>query len=65
MRILLTNDDGIHAAGIHALIKELHSLAEKYIAAPDRERSATGHSITVLTPSGRKKRKFPVLQQDG
>lgn len=50
MRILLTNDDGIHAQGIHALVKELSSIAEIYLAAPDRERSGTGHSITVFEP---------------
>ena len=50
MRILLTNDDGIHASGLHALIKELKSIAEIYVAAPDRERSGTGHSITVFDP---------------
>lgn len=50
MRILLTNDDGIHAQGIHALVKELSAIAEIYLAAPDRERSGTGHSITVFEP---------------
>ncbi|MEN6460627.1 MAG: 5'/3'-nucleotidase SurE [Syntrophomonas sp.] len=50
MRILLTNDDGINARGIHALINELNSLAEIYVVAPDRERSGTGHSITVFEP---------------
>lgn len=50
MRILLTNDDGIHARGIHSLISELSSIAEVYLVAPDRERSATGHSITVFEP---------------
>jgi len=50
MRILLTNDDGIHASGLHALINELKSIAEIYVAAPDRERSGTGHSITVFDP---------------
>lgn len=50
MRILLTNDDGINARGIHALIKELNSIAEIYVVAPNRERSAAGHSITVFEP---------------
>lgn len=50
MKILLTNDDGIHARGIQALINELNSLAEIYVVAPDRERSGTGHSITVYEP---------------
>ncbi|NLJ72256.1 MAG: 5'/3'-nucleotidase SurE [Syntrophomonadaceae bacterium] len=50
MRILLTNDDGIHARGIQALVAELSKIAEIYMVAPDRERSATGHSITVFEP---------------
>lgn len=50
MKILLTNDDGIHARGINALINELNSLAEIYVVSPDRERSGTGHSITVYEP---------------
>ncbi|NLF46152.1 MAG: 5'/3'-nucleotidase SurE [Syntrophomonadaceae bacterium] len=50
MKILVTNDDGIAARGIHALISELRKIAEIYVAAPDRERSATGHSITVYDP---------------
>lgn len=50
MRILLTNDDGIYARGIQSLIIELGSLAELFVVAPDRERSGTGHSITVFEP---------------
>jgi len=50
MRILLTNDDGIHAQGLLTLAHELASWAEIYVAAPDRERSGTGHSITVFDP---------------
>lgn len=50
MRILLTNDDGIQAKGIHSLIRELSRIAELYLVAPDRERSGTGHSITVFEP---------------
>lgn len=50
MKILLTNDDGIHAHGLHCLIAELGSIADLYVASPDRERSGTGHSITVFDP---------------
>lgn len=50
MKILVTNDDSIHARGIHALIDELKSIADIYVVAPDRERSGTGHSITVFEP---------------
>jgi 5'-nucleotidase len=50
MRILLTNDDGIFAEGIHALWQVLSEIGEVFVAAPDRERSATGHAITVHQP---------------
>lgn len=50
MRILLTNDDGIHAPGLRALRKELLKLGEVLVVAPAAEQSAVGHSITLLTP---------------
>lgn len=50
MRILLSNDDGIYAPGLKALQENLEGLGEIYIVAPDRERSATGHGITVHRP---------------
>jgi len=50
MRILLTNDDGIYAPGLRALRKELLSLGEVVVVAPATEQSATGHSVTLLTP---------------
>jgi len=50
MRILLANDDGIYAPGIRALRKELQKLGEVVVVAPATEQSATGHSVTLLTP---------------
>ncbi|MCL6638352.1 MAG: 5'/3'-nucleotidase SurE [Firmicutes bacterium] len=50
MRILISNDDGIHAEGITALRKTLEELADIYVIAPDRERSACGHKITMHRP---------------
>lgn len=50
MNILLTNDDGINAGGIRALVRELATLGDLYVVASDRERSGTGHSITVFEP---------------
>ena len=47
MKILLTNDDGLHAAGLAALHKELLSLGEVYVVAPEECQSAAGHSLTV------------------
>jgi 5'-nucleotidase len=49
-RILLTNDDGIHAEGIRALGQELSRVAEVVVVAPDREQSATSHSLTLTRP---------------
>jgi 5'-nucleotidase len=49
-RILVTNDDGITAAGLHALCAAMARLGEVSVVAPDAERSAVGHAITTLTP---------------
>jgi len=49
-RILLTNDDGYFSDGITALYEELKKTAEVYIVAPDREQSASSHSLTLHTP---------------
>lgn len=50
MLILLTNDDGIHSAGLQALAERLQSYGRVVIVAPDRERSAVGHALTLHTP---------------
>ena len=50
MRVLLTNDDGIHAAGLLALYQELHGDYEVYVVAPETEMSAVGHAITLTSP---------------
>lgn len=50
MRILLTNDDGVHAEGLFALKRALQQAAEVVVVAPDRPRSACGHSITLHKP---------------
>lgn len=50
MRILVTNDDGIYAPGIAALKAEMERLGEVTVVAPDVERSAAGHSITIDKP---------------
>lgn len=50
MRILITNDDGIHAEGIQVLASCLAKAGEVFVAAPERERSATGHGITMHKP---------------
>ncbi len=50
MNILIANDDGIAANGIRALTEELSKQHNVYVVAPDRERSAAGHSLTLHTP---------------
>ena len=51
MRILISNDDGIYSGGIRALAEGIaQSNDEVYVVAPDRERSATGHSLTLHRP---------------
>jgi 5'-nucleotidase len=50
MRIMVTNDDGIHAPGIIALAEALRELGDVTVVAPDRERSAAGHSLTLHSP---------------
>lgn len=48
--ILITNDDGVHAEGIRALYDAIGEIATPYIVAPDRERSASSHSLTIQYP---------------
>jgi len=50
MKILLTNDDGIHAPGLMALYQELKGDFEVDIVAPESEMSAVGHAITLTSP---------------
>ena len=48
--ILVSNDDGIHAPGIAALASALERVGEVWVVAPDRERSAVGHALTLHRP---------------
>jgi 5'-nucleotidase len=48
--ILVTNDDGVYSPGIQTLAKRLRELDTVVIVAPDRERSAAGHSMTLHRP---------------
>ena len=50
MKILLTNDDGYNAPGILALYETLKSHHEVMLVAPDREKSAVSHGITLNEP---------------
>jgi len=61
MNILITNDDGIYAEGLLALKAALEKVGRVYVVAPDRPRSACGHSITLHKPL----RADPVKLRDG
>ncbi len=50
MRTLLTNNDGIYSPGIYVLYKKMRRLGECTVVAPDAERSAQGHAITLSVP---------------
>ncbi len=50
MRILVTNDDGIYSEGLKLLAEALADIGEIIVVAPDREQSASGHSLTLHRP---------------
>lgn len=50
MRILVTNDDGIQSPGIAFLAQALSAIGEVWIVAPDRERTAVAHAVTLHKP---------------
>ena len=49
-KILVSNDDGVHAPGLAALAAALERVGEVFVVAPDRERSAVGHALTLHRP---------------
>jgi 5'-nucleotidase len=50
MKILLSNDDGVHAPGLKAMYSELKKLGDVWVVAPLEEKSTTGHSLTIHKP---------------
>ena len=65
MRILCSNDDGILAHGLDCLVRAAESLGEVTVVAPDREQSATSHSLTLHHPLRPVKRGERRWQVDG
>lgn len=55
MRILITNDDGVKNANIHALAKALAPLGEVFVFAPEKEQSGVSQAFTVRNPLSVKK----------
>ncbi len=49
-RLLVSNDDGYSAEGLHALADALESLGEVWVVAPNREQSAVSHAVTLHRP---------------
>ncbi|HYX29434.1 MAG TPA: 5'/3'-nucleotidase SurE, partial [Pyrinomonadaceae bacterium] len=49
-RILLTNDDGIHSAGLQALEQILREVGDVFVIAPAAEMSGASHSLTLSRP---------------
>ena len=50
MKFLVTNDDGIYASGIRALVETLRQYGQVTVVAPNQERSGIGHAITMNRP---------------
>ena len=65
MNILLTNDDGIDATGLKALAEHLMRIGNVTIVAPDRERSAVGHALTLHHPLRVEKYGTNIFAVDG
>ncbi|MCL4321908.1 MAG: 5'/3'-nucleotidase SurE [Deltaproteobacteria bacterium] len=65
MNILLSNDDGVYATGINILFEELKKFADVVIVAPDRERSASSHSLTIDRPLRVNEIKPDIFSVDG
>ena len=64
-RILVTNDDGVHSDGIHALAAALAPLGEVTIVAPHVEASAIGHALTLRRPLRMERLRERVYEVDG
>jgi len=64
-RILVTNDDGVHSDGIHALAAALAALGDVTIVAPHIEASAIGHALTLRRPLRMEQLRDRVYEVDG
>lgn len=50
MRVLVSNDDGVDAPGIHVLAQSLRAMGQVTVVAPDRDRSGASNSLTLDAP---------------
>ncbi|SHI70741.1 5'-nucleotidase /3'-nucleotidase /exopolyphosphatase [Malonomonas rubra DSM 5091] len=65
MLILVTNDDGVRSPGIRSLAVALGRLGRVVVVAPDRNRSAVGHALTLERPLRAEEIKTDVFAVDG
>jgi 5'-nucleotidase len=65
MEILVTNDDGIDAPGIHVLIECLQAFGNVTVVAPDRHVSGCGHQMTLDRPVRLHRRRHQEYACDG
>lgn len=63
MNVLVANDDGVDARGIHELVRALSTKAKVYVVAPESQRSASGHGITISKPITVEKVSFDNAQR--
>ena len=65
LRILVSNDDGVHAHGVALLADICRKVGQVTVVAPDREQSGTSHSLTLHRPLRAHRRSDGAFQVDG
>jgi len=65
LRILLSNDDGVHAAGLKAVARELRKIGQLVVVAPNSDQSGVSHSLTLNRPLRIKSHGKDVYSVDG
>jgi 5'-nucleotidase len=63
--ILVTNDDGVHSPGLLSLFNAMKEIGDAYVIAPDRERSAVSHALTLHRPLKAEKLREHVFSLNG
>jgi 5'-nucleotidase len=60
LKILVTNDDGVHSDGLWAVVKELKEVGKVIVVAPDRDQSGVGTAVTLRHPLRLTEMKAPI-----
>jgi 5'-nucleotidase len=60
LKILVTNDDGVHSEGLWAVVKELKEVGKVIVVAPDRDQSGVGTAVTLRHPLRLTEMKAPI-----